>query len=258
LKTVLVGCCGFPKARSKYYQEFRVVELQNTFYELPTLDWARGIREEAPPDFEFAIKAWQVITHPATSPTWKKMRKKPVGNLENYGYLKPTRENIEAFEKVVELAEILNSKIIVLQTPSSMPYTEESVVWVEEFFEKAKSIAGGKFVIGWEPRGEWSSQSKALQSILSKHGILHVTDVFRQKPVYTAQNIFYTRLHGIGPGEVNYRYKYSVEDFAKLLGIIDELVFEKGYVMFNNVYMAEDAKKFREYLNSSGKNYAVY
>jgi len=250
LKTILVGCCGFPRARSKYYREFSVVELQNTFYDLPSLEWARKLREEAPPEFEFTIKAWQVVTHPPSSPTWKKVKRRLSGKLENYGYLKPTRENLDAFSEVLEVAEALGARVIVLQTPASMPYSEETVTWVEEFFEKARSIAGDKFVLGWEPRGEWSTRLSELKNILSKHDIVHVTDVFRQRPVTASHGIFYTRLHGIGPGEVNYKYKYREEDYAKLYSIIKEVEFTKGYVMFNNVYMEADAKSFREYLMS--------
>ena len=68
-RKLYVGCCGFPYARKKYYEYSKVVELQNTFYELPSLEWGRSARREAPEGFVFTIKAWQVITHPHTSPT---------------------------------------------------------------------------------------------------------------------------------------------------------------------------------------------
>ena len=248
MKIVKIGCCGFPSGRSKYYKEYSVVELQNTFYDLPSTDWARKVRSEAPPDFEFVIKVWQVITHPPTSPTWRKLKKKPQGSLENYGFLKPTNENIKALEKVVEIADILGSRILVFQTPASMPYSDESIKWVIEFFEKAREIVGDKYVLAWEPRGEWNNHDDVLKEIMSKHNIVHVTDVFKRKPVHMADNVFYTRLHGIGPREVNYRYKYTDEDFAKLSSILKELDFKQGYVMFNNVYMGEDSKRFKKYL----------
>jgi uncharacterized protein YecE (DUF72 family) len=63
MKQIKVGCCGFPTARKNYFQEFNLVEIQETFYRPPSIDGAAKWREEAPQDFEFSLKAWQVITH---------------------------------------------------------------------------------------------------------------------------------------------------------------------------------------------------
>jgi len=210
-RKIYIGCCGFPCARKKYYEYFKVVELQNTFYELPTVEWALNLRSEAPEDFVFTVKAWQVITHPSTSPTWSKMKKRVEGNLENYGYLKPTRENLSALEKTLEIARALKANFTVLQTPGSMPYNAESVKWINEFFEKARSLLRSDEVLGWEPRGEWL-RAPELKGLLEKHGVVHVVDIFRNKPLYKYQGILYTRLHGIGPGEVNYSYVYTEKD----------------------------------------------
>ncbi|MET1160740.1 MAG: DUF72 domain-containing protein [Thermoprotei archaeon] len=253
MKTLKIGCCGFPVSRSKYYSVLNVVELQNTFYELPSEEWFNKIRSEAPENFEFTIKAWQVITHPSTSPTWKKMKKKPGGDLNNYGYLKPTRENIEAFEKIVNAAHILKSRIIILQTPASMPFSDEVIKWVSEFFEQARSLIDKNMIIGWEPRGKWADERDILKRILAKYEILHVVDLFRREPAHLVNGILYTRLHGIGSGEVNYKYKYTREDFDKLLGFLDKYNFNVAYIMFNNVYMFNDAVALKEFVAKTGK-----
>jgi uncharacterized protein YecE (DUF72 family) len=235
--------------------EYKLVELQNTFYNLPSIEWAEKIRGEASEDFEFTVKAWQVITHPSRSPTWRKLRQKPPGNIENYGWLKPTHENLEALRRVVEISEVLRSRIIILQTPVTLPFNKESIEWINEFFEKAGKIIGNK-MLGWEPRGLWADQYDVLKSILGKHGVIHVVDPFRRLPVNTPNGIVYFRLHGIGRGEVNYRYKYSMEDFRKLSEILGKLEFKEAYVLFNNVYMYNDSKEFREYLLEN-KEYRV-
>ncbi|MDI3299633.1 MAG: DUF72 domain-containing protein, partial [Bacillota bacterium] len=64
---VQVGCCGFPEARELYYREFPLVEVQQTFYQLPRPATAERWRQEAPPGFLFAMKAWQLITHDPSS-----------------------------------------------------------------------------------------------------------------------------------------------------------------------------------------------
>jgi len=44
---VRVGCCGFPMAKADYYRYFPVVEIQQTFYNLPRIQTAGRWREEA-------------------------------------------------------------------------------------------------------------------------------------------------------------------------------------------------------------------
>jgi uncharacterized protein YecE (DUF72 family) len=71
---ILVGCCGWSERRDAYVAEFPVVELQHTFYQLPNERLAERWRSSVPPGFEFAIKAWQAITHRAASPTYRRLR----------------------------------------------------------------------------------------------------------------------------------------------------------------------------------------
>ncbi len=243
---VKVGCCGFPKARKKYYNDFKLVELQKTFYNLPSIAWAEKIREEAPTDFEFTMKAWQVITHPKRSPTWKKLKHKPPGDIDKYGFLKPTKENLDALEKCVEIAKALKSRIIVLQTPPSMPFNQEMLIQVDRFFDAAKNIAD-HVLLGWEPRGEWAKHDDELRRILVKHGVIHIVDIFRREPVWY-DDIVYIRLHGIGSRETNYRYKYTDEDLYKLLEKIKTFQTNEVYVLFNNIYMYDDALRFKQLL----------
>lgn len=231
------------------------MELQNTFYDLPGVDYAERLRAEAPRDFIFNMKAWQVITHSNRSPTWRRMRRRPPGNLENYGELKPTSENINAWIKVLEFAKALEARSIVLQTPPSFGYSEENARRAETFLktatEKIHEI-GLRSVVAWEPRGTWHEHVEELRSIVCRHGVVHVVDPLRRSPVVCeGQQLLYFRLHGLGGREVNYRYRYTDEDLTRLASTVKELLeahnaVREVYVMFNNVYMARDSVRFRE------------
>ena len=74
------GCCGLAgMGLSRYAELFSVVELQSTFYRLPTIATARGWRSKVPQGFRFTLKAFQGVTHPVSSPTWRRAgRQKPV------------------------------------------------------------------------------------------------------------------------------------------------------------------------------------
>ncbi|PUA34309.1 MAG: hypothetical protein B9J98_00225 [Candidatus Terraquivivens tikiterensis] len=248
---VLIGCCGWAIKGGKhaYYNSLKTIELQETFYRLPKLETAKRWRESAPRGFVFNMKAWQAITHPPSSPTWRRAGiKVPEGMRENYGNLRPTRENLEAWSRTVEVARAIEAAVVVVQTPSSFGYTEKNFENADKFFD---SIRHEGFEIGWEPRGSWRDRPDAVKELCERHGLIHVTDVFRWRPVHKHRWL-YTRLHGIGSGEVNYSYRYTDEDLERLRQTVLEESEgrEACYVLFNNVSMAEDALRFRRLLEA--------
>ncbi len=90
---VKIGCCGFPRGMKDYFSQFRLVEVQQTFYKMPKLETALRWRQQAPSDFEFTLKDWQLITHPPTSPTYRRAGIKiPPGGEERYGFFNPSDE----------------------------------------------------------------------------------------------------------------------------------------------------------------------
>src|SRR5688572_1186578 len=69
---VRVGLCGFTMAIEDYPLRFPVVEVQQTFYQPPRDETMRGWLAATPKDFEFTLKAWQLVTHPGASPTYRR------------------------------------------------------------------------------------------------------------------------------------------------------------------------------------------
>ncbi len=245
---VLVGTCGFSAkgGRKKYFQEFPVVEVQDTFYRIVREKTLKKWREEAPPHFEYTVKAFQGITHPASSPTWRRSNIKLTStNRSNYGFFKPTSEVMDSWNYTVRAAELLGSRFIVIQTPASFKPTEENIENMKRFFRR---IDRGGFVIGWEPRGEWYNQPSLIADIARELRLVHIVDPLKRRELVET-NVRYYRLHGLGRSDVNYRYRYSDADLEKLAGYVLGLDAERVYVMFNNVYMYSDAKRFIEALS---------
>jgi len=73
---VNVGCCGFAVAQKKYFELFKVIEIQQAFYHLPEIKTAEKWRDAAPPGFEFTMKAWQLITRVPSNPTYRRPRER--------------------------------------------------------------------------------------------------------------------------------------------------------------------------------------
>ena len=220
---IKIGCCGYPTSMKRYQENFRLVELNSTFYDYPKISTVVKWRENAPKVFEFAVKAHQDISH--------KFRLK-------------AESSVAAFEQMKQICKLLEAKILLIQTPASFRPTDLGDV--EEFFEK---INREGLVLAWETRGPlWEQKTvyQRLSKILKITNIVHVTDPFRIMPAYT-DAMAYFRLHGLG--DRMYYYQYSNEELKKLHGFAkpSEDEGKEVYVLFNNLTMFDDALRFRRY-----------
>ena len=125
MEDIKIGCCGFPRARGEYFKTFKVAEVQQTFYQPPALKTVEKWRSEAPGDFEFTLKAWQLITHEFKSPTYRRLRLSwAEEKLSRCGSFKPTEEVQWAWEETQKMARALKAKLVVFQTPPPTPPTQ--------------------------------------------------------------------------------------------------------------------------------------
>ncbi len=238
---MFVGCCGFPVSKREYLSRFHLVEVQQTFYQIPREKTLRKWRGEVPKDFEFIVKAWQGITHPITSLTWKRFRGELVGAKENYGNLKYTEEVMDAWREMLKAMDILKSNKILIQLPPKLKWNnvnkEEVTSTLTEFSRSGKYIVVEPRHVSW-----WNDEVKRMFDDL---GIIHCIDPFKHDEINIG-GFCYFRLHG--RDGYNYSYKYSEEDFRSLFNKIMKIDERDCYIMFNNKYMYKDALSFRKIL----------
>ncbi|RLF23760.1 MAG: DUF72 domain-containing protein [Thermoplasmata archaeon] len=231
-----VGCCGFPNGLKNYFSRFKVVEVQKTFYQLPTVETAKKWRSLAPTGFEFAVKAWQGITHPVSNPTYKRFRGKLFGEPVNYGFFRQTEEVFKAWMETEKVCSTLKARYVLFQCPASFKPTDENIENITIFFRKVRN-PGFRFV--WEPRGkEWTDEK--VSEVCKKCDLIHGVDPFGRQPV--TRETAYFRLHGSPPGKRMYYYDYTEKDLKKLLEWCEP--FEQVYCFFNNMSMFENALRF--------------
>jgi uncharacterized protein YecE (DUF72 family) len=231
LHKVRVGCCGFPIGRKDYFRQFKLVEVQQTFYKMPGLGTAQRWRQEAPADFEFSLKAWQLITHPPASPTYRRAGLKILPGAEgHYGFFRPSDEVHQAWEETRRFAQELEAKVILFQCPPSFKETPENIANMRRFFRLVKDSG---FLFVWEPRGGWSEPT--VKALCSELGLVHCVDPMEKEPLYGEPQYF--RLHG---GQ-HYRHRYTKEELEHLK---DKLGDKETYVLFNNLNMHHDALTF--------------
>jgi uncharacterized protein YecE (DUF72 family) len=236
-----IGTSGFGIARSKYVQTFSCVEVQHTFYQPPKISTLERWREEAPPDFEFVLKAWQLITHDAKSPTYRRLKRQlSEREKQEAGYFRPTAIVDEAWEVTLACANALRAKTILFQCPASFKQTDENIANLEAFFSKLnRERSPAQFNFCWEPRGKWDP--KIVKRLCRDLNLWHVVDPFESKSI-TPRHCYF-RLHGKG----GWRYEYDESELRELVAMLPTSSTKRRptYVFFNNVRMTHDALGFR-------------
>ncbi len=239
---IKVGTCGFPTSMKKIFENLDCVEVQQTFYKLPNLETLKNWRFSAPKNFEFYFKVFQGITHDIKLPTWKRsgLDKNELKKLENkVGSLKPTKEVFEFWEKMKEVAKVLEAKIAVIQLPASFKDGEENIKNAYEFFNSIKNDIK-KIKIAIELRG-WKDEN--VEKLCKEFNLIWITDPMIK---IVDQEVHYFRLHGTYKGKkIIYKYSYSNEE---LKGLAEKTKKLNAYFLFNNVYMFKDALRFKSFL----------
>jgi uncharacterized protein YecE (DUF72 family) len=233
---VRVGLCGFTMAMEDYALHFPVVEVQNTFYEPPRDEVMQKWRAVTPRSLEYTVKVWQLVTHAANSPTYRRM-KRPLDAHAEPGFFRDSPAVDQGWRRSVQCAEVLSATALLFQCPASFTPERENVTRLRRFFERIERPAARLL---WEPRGpKWVTERALALSLCRDLGLVHVVDPFVTAP--EPGEAVYWRLHGIaGP-----RSTYSDAQLLQLHRmLIDVSPSGAAYVMFNNLPRIGDAKRF--------------
>lgn len=165
--------------RLKYYaQNFQSVEVNSTFYRLPTQETLRRWRDSVPPDFVFAIKASRYITH-----------------------IKKLSEPAKSLSALFERISLLEGQLgpILFQLPPRWRFDRQRLA---TFLE----ALSGEFRYAFEFRDPSWLNAYSL-ALLSQHNAafcIYELDGFLSPKEITADFI-YARLHGPdGPSQGSY------------------------------------------------------
>ena len=200
-----------PKWLSFYAQQFDTVELNNSFYRLPSEQAFGTWRESTPDDFVFAVKVSRFITH--------------IRRLRNSG---------SAVENFLSQAAFLKEKLgpLLYQLPPSMKRNDEVL-------KSFLSTLPSKYQHVIEFRHE-SWIDEAVFDILRVYNVgLCVFDMPGLScPLVATSDFAYIRFHG---SEGMYSSSYSDGELAQWAQRIDRLGqnVRVSYIYFNN-----DAKAF--------------
>jgi len=231
-----IGLCGWNGSQPAYFADFDCIEIQSTFYDPPALKVARKWRAAAPPGFAFCIKAWQLITHTADSPTYRRLRTPIAANeRDSVGSFHQTNQVWQAWQRTLEIARALEARVVLFQCPKSFIPTSENLINFSAFFRR---VERDNVRLAWEPRGgDWTE--KVVRELCVEHDLVHCVDPFEAVSVHG--DMKYWRLHGRG----SYSYRYTDADLVALRSMLTKQP-QAGYLMFNNFSSKADALRFRQ------------
>ena len=174
--------------------------MQRTFYQPPRVQTALRWRERAPEGFLFTLKAWQLLTHEAASPTYRRLREDLSDRqLAQAGAFRWNPLTRRAWDRTREIAAALGAGAVVFQSPRSFTPSKRNLDRLYRFFE-CIDRDGRRMV--FEPRGRaWDDAT--LRRLVADLDLVHAVDPFLRKPA--GRGLRYFRLHG----RPAYTYRYE-------------------------------------------------
>ena len=207
-----------------YATQFSTVEINLTFYRLPTLKMVQNWRDKTPAGFSYAIKASRFITH------MKKLLNAREGVREFFHSLEPLRKRIA---------------VVLWQLP---PFLSKDVPRLDAFLK----LLPKAYDYAVEFRNDsWLSQD--VFDVLSRHRAAHVSVSSRAMPMdlTVTSDFLYVRFHGLDDGAA---HNYSAEELEPWAAHVRRQMHrgKKAFVYFNNDVNArapENARLFRDMLS---------
>jgi uncharacterized protein YecE (DUF72 family) len=171
----------------RYAEHFDTVEINNSFYRLPSAETFEKWRDETAEDFLFAVKASRFITH-------MKKLKDPTGSFEKF------------FAAVAHLGPKLGP--ILFQFP---PRWACNLQRLSEFLDV---IRPKRLRSAFEFRNETWFQPEVVDLLARHNAAFCIYDIAqRRSPLSATADFVYIRLHG--PGAAAYSGSYSDDALAE-------------------------------------------
>ena len=225
-----------------YAEHFDTVEINSTFYGVPSAATARGWAERTPPGFEFSLKLYQKFTHPAM------FHKATGGNPWELG-----RKDVDEFRAALDpLAESGKLGALLAQFPASFKNEPASRGYLEWLLEQFRDY---QLAVELRHKG-WSDEPVETLRMLDASGAAWAQIdepkfrfSIRQNLLPNVRTFYYLRLHGRNAAqwwsheksEDRYNYLYSAEElrpFAEAAEAASRQV-KKAYLYTNNHFSAK-------------------
>ncbi len=231
---IKIGCADFPIPPSKYFQEWRLVEIQQTLNLFPGEGTVQRWLAESPAGFEFVVVASPLITHDPGSPNLRYQDLPRVKGHNAYGSFRLTEITMKALERSYGLASDLGAQLVLFQTPPEFTSSRAHLDQMRKFFEE---VDRKDFTFVWEALGNWAP--KTILKVSESLDLIPCVNPMGFDPLPEGLTAY---LHMSGPA--GHRSRYEEESLAELVKICSR--FEEVYCVFTNVDMHNDSLRLRK------------
>ncbi len=211
---ITVGCAGFAVPATRYFKEYRFVEIQETHLAVPGQGTLRRWQREAPAEFDFAL-------------------------------LGPREVGQEAFKEgtVLEaaltglqgVATELKAKTVVFLASQDFAQNRANKSALKSFLLAAKGIFGG---VVFDAGPNWKPDD--ADSLAEDTATIAVRDPLQHG--LSKRKVAYYRL----PGPAGHKSRYEDPAIDRLAEIVKAGPKQQATYVFANVDMFTDAKRFRK------------
>ena len=225
-----------------YAEHFDTVEVNSSFYRIPSVQTTKSWAQRTPKPFEFALKLYQKFTHP-------EMFEKATGADP----LDLDQKDVDEFRTAIEpLAAAGKLGALLAQFPASFKNETNTRGYLEWLLERFR-----EYDLAVELRHRsWSDDPVETLQLLGAFGAAWVQidepkfrSSIRQNLLANVDTFYYLRLHGRNAAqwwkheksEDRYNYLYSAEELKPIGEAVEEASREvkKAYVYANNHFSAK-------------------
>ena len=204
-----------------YSKAFNFVEVNSTFYEIPSLKLAASWRRKVPEGFYFSVRCHRSLTH-------------------KYKF-EPVEKAYKILNYMISICKTLKADILHMQTPPSLVFDENRIRIFRDFFSSASL---GDVRIALEVRQAGVKELPAnLVKVMQDFNMIHCVDLSKEKPAYKS-DILYSRLFGKGKANI---YQFTDEELKEIDEKASGEEHKRVILCFHGVKMYKDAARFKIY-----------
>jgi len=204
-----------------YSRLFDFVEVNSTFYQIPSLRTVEIWRRKVPPEFEFSIRCNRIVTHKHQ--------------------FQPSEESRSALDKMITICKTLRAEILHLQTSPTFKPNADNANRLDSFLT---SVDPKGVRLALEVRGAKQALSPDFIKVIQDHNVIHSIDLSKdEEPAYES-DILYSRLFGKGTHNI---YQPTDQELRKIHDKASAKDHKKAIVSFHFIHMYKDAARLKTY-----------
>jgi len=204
-----------------YSSAFDFVEVNSTYYRLPSSAAVSSWRRRVPPGFEFSVRCHK--------------------DLAELHKLELTSKSVRLVDSMEKICRQLRASVLTILIPKELLRDQELSSKFRAFLS---TVSLGRTNIAVEFRG--GEPTDDTLKTLQDYDAVHTVDISRHYP-NVESSILYTRLFGKGKQNI---YEFDDNELQDIAAKASGPKFEKSILAFHGVRMYRDAARLKTFLNS--------